>query len=124
MTFFLQRPLLTLWCLALLLTAVLGLTAAAAPPAHHHVDKLIHMTVFAGLALIPMAGFGRLPWALGAAVALIPFGGLIEVGQSLVPGRNGSMGDAAANVLGVLLGIGAGGMLRRLRTIRAARQAA
>lgn len=114
-TFFTSRPLLAFWCLALALTAVLGLTAAAAPPTQHHVDKLIHMTVFGGLAAVPVAGFRNRAWALGAALALIPFGGLIELGQELVPGRTGSLGDAAANTLGVLAGIAAGWVLRRLR---------
>lgn len=115
MTFFSTRPLLAFWCVALALTAVLGLTAAAAPPTQHHADKLIHITVFASLAAVPMTGFRNRAWALGAALGLIPFGGLIELGQELVPGRTGSLGDAAANTLGVLAGIAAGWMWHRLR---------
>lgn len=116
MAFSTHRSLLIFWCLALAVTAVLGLTSAAAPPSEHHLDKMIHLGVFGALATVPMAGFRRPAWALGAALALIPFGGLIELGQTLIPDRNGSFGDAAANTLGVLLGIAAGWMLRRLRT--------
>ena len=38
-------------------------------------------------------------------LCMIPLGGLVEWGQSFVPGRTASMGDAVANALGVFLGI-------------------
>lgn len=115
MAYFTNRPIVALWLLALILTVILGLSSAAAPPPQHHIDKLIHLTVFSGLALLPLVGIARTPLALAAAVMMIPFGIVIELGQALVPGRSASLGDAAANTLGVSAGIMAGWMVRRLR---------
>lgn len=67
-------------------------------------DKVIHsgaylwLTVLGGLSL--PAPRGRLRALLG----MVALGWLIEGLQLMVPGREGSVGDGLANMLGALLG--------------------
>lgn len=75
------------------------------PGAAWNSDKFCHFATYAwlgGLALVAVPGrrAGRL-----AAVAMIVLGAALEWGQSFVPPRTASVGDALANAAGVLLGV-------------------
>lgn len=93
----------TVWLAIILVVIVLGLLPQAAPPTEYDADKFIHAGVFAALA-----GLGRLSFDRRAgwlvALAMIGLGIAIEIGQSMVPGRDGSVNDALANAVGVLIG--------------------
>ncbi len=68
-------------------------------------DKLYHALAYAWLGGLPLWAFATGERARAAAYCMIPLGGLLEWGQSFVPGRTASMGDAVANALGVFVGI-------------------
>ena len=84
----------------------------APPPAPEGSDKLVHFIAFAALAF-PLARTGR----LGLVVVFIgasAFGGLIELIQPTF-NRSADMGDWVADTVGVVIGIGAALLYRRLR---------
>ena len=102
------------------LTIVVTLTLSVAmlwpleapPPAPDGSDKLVHFIAFAALAF-PLARTGRiglLPVFIGASA----FGGAIELIQPSF-NRSADVNDWAADVVGVILGIGLGLLYRRLR---------
>ena len=68
-------------------------------------DKLNHGAAFAALALSGCLGFRATRTAmLRVTLALIAYGGLIEVVQLFVPGRSSEWGDLLADVVGVAAG--------------------
>jgi VanZ family protein len=81
--------------------AVLFAPASDVPPAPYGIDKLVHASLFAALALT-----GR--WAGVSRVVLVPalvlYGAASEVIQGLI-GRDAAAGDWLADVAGVLLGL-------------------
>lgn len=107
------------WRLALLaLLAVISFLALTpAPPSSIDSgwDKLNHLAAFAALALA--AGFSAATSARHAgrsALALLVYGGLIELLQSRMPPRQGEWADLLADAVGILLGLGLAALLRRL----------
>ena len=100
------------------LTAIVAITLTVAMlwpldvPAPEGSDKLVHFIAFATLAF-PLARTGR----LGLVVVFIgasAFGGLIELIQPTF-NRSADMGDWVADTVGVVMGIGAALLYRRLR---------
>ena len=100
------------------LTAIVAITLTVAMlwpldvPAPEGSDKLVHFIAFAALAF-PLARTGR----LGLVVVFIgasAFGGLIELIQPTF-NRSADMGDWVADTVGVVMGIGAALLYRRLR---------
>jgi hypothetical protein len=81
--------------------AVLFAPASDVPYAPVGVDKLVHASLFAALALTGRwAGVGRV--VLGPALVL--YGAASEVIQGLI-GRDAAVGDWLADVVGILLGV-------------------
>ena len=102
------------------LTAIVAITLTVAmlwpleapPPAPEGSDKLVHFIAFAALAF-PLARTCR----LGLVVVFIgasAFGGLIELIQPTF-NRSADVGDWVADTVGVVIGIGAALLYRRLR---------
>ena len=56
--------------------------------------------------------------ALKLGLALVSLGVLLELAQTIVPGRSASLGDALADALGAVLGVGLGLAAARLTTGR------
>ncbi len=70
-----------------------------------HIDKIGHFIAYAGMAVLAMLNFdSKVPrmTAIGFGILL---GGILEWGQSFVPGREMSLIDEIANTLGLLAGI-------------------
>ena len=109
-----QRLALALWIVGVLGTTTFSLLPKFAPPGEYGLDKLIHATTYATLALLAHLAFQKRKNALAAALFAIPLGCAIEVAQSFVPGRYGDIWDAAANRAGAVLGIALGVSCRRL----------
>lgn len=66
-------------------------------------DKLLHFTAYFGLAGLAALSLKSRRALLFAVLALIAFGGLLEILQGLT-GRDGDLWDEVANTLGAVLG--------------------
>jgi len=84
----------------------LSLLPGADVPALGLWDKLEHTLAYGTVAAIGAVGWaGRArDWAR-VAVFLATLGAVLEVLQTMVPGRLGDVGDAAANVIGTFAGM-------------------
>ena len=115
-----QRP----WQLLLtvLIAVVCYLALAPAPP--HALDlgwdKLNHAAAFAALTVSGCFGFpGSRRTVLVVLIGLLGFGGLIEILQAFVPGRDCDWHDLLADAVGIAAGATlALGMLRLARQAR------
>ena len=90
---------------------VLFAPADEVPSALPGVDKVVHVLLFATLAVT-----GR--WAVGRtralAVVLVAYAGVSEVLQAVTPlARSGSLADLFADGAGIALGLAAWSVLRR-----------
>jgi len=114
-----RTALLVLWPLAVVAVAGASLVPQLAPSGGSFlflpIDKCIHFAAYAGLAFLPQATLLRPDWARLGALSMAAFGVAVEIAQSYVPGREGSVGDAVINALGVVGGIALGMALRTPR---------
>lgn len=96
------------WALLLLAGLVTVLAVVPAPPRQMDLgwDKLNHVLAFAVLAVCAVFGWRGSPWATRLAVllALLCFGGAIELLQTQVANRSGEWGDLGADAVGIGLG--------------------
>jgi VanZ family protein len=103
---FFRRLVMAVWLVSVAGAIVLSLKAGVELPVQFwNADKVYHLLAYAWLGGLPLIAFARWDRARIAAYCMIPMGGLLEWGQSFVPGRAASMGDAVANALGVFIGI-------------------
>lgn len=105
----------------LLLLTLLGsisyLALLPAPPTSVDTgwDKLNHLLAFGTLALSAcFCARASLAQVMRSALALLAYGGLIELLQTLMPPRQGEWADLLADALGIALGLLAASLLRRL----------
>ena len=97
----------------MIVIAALSLVSPADLPSIEGSDKLKHFTAYTvlGTAMAVWAGPGR---ALRALVLTAGYGALMEVAQALAStGRDPSLLDEGANILGAGLGTGIALLLRR-----------
>lgn len=119
-----RQILLVGWSIGCLAIVVGSLMPTLAPPAIRvgilSLDKLIHFSAYGLIAFLPQVAIARSTPATWAALSMAVLGGVVEVAQDYVPGREGSLDDVLANALGVFGGIALGLKLRarrvRLRT--------
>ena len=103
-----SRTALHAWRITLLVLVVvvgwLALSPKPPPGVDLGWDKLNHACAFAALAAA--ASFSlRFERARPAALfALLVYGGLIEIAQTYVPGRNGEWADLLADAVGIAIG--------------------
>ena len=107
---FLARYPFTLLCVGAVW--YLSLYRVTPPPVHlfSWFDKLVHFCMYAGISTLTWAEYGRChttaetrPVLLGAVLAPILMGGLVELAQAyLTTYRTGDWFDFLANALGVL----------------------
>lgn len=98
-----------IWVISVCAVLVLSLIPYAGPPPG--TDKLVHVLVFAFLSSIPLLAFRRQQSILISLAIVVGVGFVGEAGQMLVPGREASLLDMGANLIGVALGIAAGLLL-------------
>jgi VanZ family protein len=101
------RTLLWRWMLLLLALLITALALMPAPPRQMDLgwDKLNHVLAFAALGLCAVFGWRSSRVArLAVLLALLAFGGAIELLQLHVPNRSGEWGDLAADAIGIGLG--------------------
>ncbi len=77
-------------------------------------DKLLHFLAYTALAFLPVISFRTGPHKLQAVLFALALGYLLELGQSLVPGRHYDHRDMLANTAGIASGALAGLLLRSL----------
>jgi VanZ family protein len=96
------------WALLLLAVLIALLAVLPAPPKQMDLgwDKLNHLAAFAALGLCAVFGWRSSRAArLAVLLALLAFGGAIELVQLQVPNRSGEWADLGADAIGI--GIGA-----------------
>ncbi len=96
------------WLLVLLMLAVCVLAFDPHPPAAVDTgwDKRNHLLAFVALTLVAEFGYWQQPRRqVGAALAMLVFGGFIELVQSQIPARSGDWADLLADALGIALGL-------------------
>lgn len=83
---------------------VAALVPRLAPPGQFGFDKFLHAVTFVVLAgLVVIAGDRpRTVWV--GQIGLVLFGATIEIAQSFVPGRSGSLLDWVGDSVGILVG--------------------
>ena len=101
-----RREILIAWWFALALVVVASLRPSVSLPDVPLADKIVHFLVYTGLAVIPVGMGFSLKESIWPAIILVVAVGIgVEFAQaSLVVGRDGSIGDALADVGGVAIG--------------------
>ena len=90
---------------ALLAVTAVSLTPQPDLPEIELWDKWQHVAAYAVLALLAASVFEGQHARWTIVVGLVLWGGVLELGQLLVPDRSSDWLDAGANVAGVLLGV-------------------
>jgi len=73
-------------------------------PEKYNLDKFIHGGAYAGLALLAYFFSKNQKIFITLFVAIITLGGIIEIIQTLIPARSGTIGDFAADLIGAVCG--------------------
>jgi VanZ family protein len=95
------------WALLLLAVIVTVLAVMPVPPRQMDLgwDKLNHVAAFTALAVCAVFGWRSSSAArLAVLLALLAFGGAIELLQLQVPGRSGEWTDLGADAIGIGMG--------------------
>lgn len=79
----------------------------------HHADKWVHICAYATMMACICQGVRPMGRILTAALFLFLVGGMIEILQYLIGGREASVLDMAANAIGIAFGILCGCLIRR-----------
>jgi VanZ family protein len=69
-----------------------------------HLDKVVHLLVYYIFAVFGYRMLANKRYYLYICLGIIVYSGLIELGQSYIPGREMSALDLLANIAGVALG--------------------
>ncbi len=101
------------WAASLTFVVLTSLSPGAELPARFwNADKVFHFLGYSWLAFLPLLALARKQAGLRLALSMIGVGFGLELCQAFIPGRFLSMGDIAANTLGVLAGLWLGLRLR------------
>lgn len=111
-----RRALMAAWPIGCLAIVVGSLVPALALPeasiALLPLDKLIHFGAYGLIAFLPQVAIERPGAAILSALSMIVLGGMVELAQGFVPGREASLGDVLVNAAGTCSGIAVGLTLR------------
>jgi len=77
-------------------------------------DKVQHLIAYLCLALAGGIAFPDRRFLLALGLGLIALGVSLEIAQAFVPGRFASIGDVAANTLGVAVGLAIARLIPRV----------
>ncbi|CAA6810818.1 MAG: Unknown protein [uncultured Thiotrichaceae bacterium] len=92
-------------CLLIVFLMTLGVYVATMPLTSYALgnmnDKLLHVLVFFGFAMLMDLAITRKPSWFWKGVPLVFYGGMIEVLQSMTEFRSFELADIAADILGV-----------------------
>ena len=108
-----EKLAMTSWVCILGIVTVGALLPRMSPPGESiGFDKILHALAFVVLAAIPLYAMPDRKAAVLMALAVAPYGYLLEFIQQSVPGREFSPQDLIANNLGALLGLAIGAAFR------------
>jgi len=98
-----------LWLIIILVLSLMPGNRLPGIPLFPHIDKVVHATMYFGLAVLlvrPLSHFPfRRPYFVAVMICLL-IGSLVEISQEyLAFNRSGSWLDEAANLTGALMGI-------------------
>ena len=108
---YLQRALLVLWICLVAVIMYVGLKPSPMSLTHP-ADKFVHIGGCAVVILLPAILIRQVFYLFASAAILFLAGAGIELYQSFLPGRQASTGDLLADVVGIILGIGLGRLVR------------
>jgi VanZ family protein len=102
-----RRMWLTLAWSSALLVFIVSLIPPPGPATERLVglDKPLHAVMYAGLMFCYSKAYAKSLWLL-LALALLGYGGLLELLQQFTPDRDPSIPDAIANLLGISIMLG------------------
>lgn len=103
---------LVLWICAVAVSMYIGLKPEPIP-LEHPADKAVHIASCIVVMLLPAILVRQFSYLLASIAVLLLAGAGLEVYQSFLPGREASVGDLAADMAGIFLGVGVGRFLRR-----------
>ena len=111
----LQRPgtWVSIWAALALVTTVLYLLPNAGPPGRANLDKIAHLIAFGSIGFSAVLAAPR-RWISGPLLISFILAMVLEWLQSYVPGREYSILDWVANLVGFCLGIAAALVVRAL----------
>ena len=117
MTLFRPRLWVGIWAVLATVTTVLYLLPNVGPPGRAHLDKIAHLIAFGSVGFAALLGSTQ--WSKGVPLVVsFVLAMILEWLQSYVPGREYSVYDWTANLVGLGLGIavafGARAMAARL----------
>ncbi len=104
--------------LALILVTHLTTTTHAYPGTEAINDKLAHAGTFLGLAFLADFSFPRSRFGWAKGLGLLAYGLAIEISQHFLPTRTFSLGDLAADALGLAAYVTMVPLLRRVPVLR------
>lgn len=84
------------------IVAIMSLSPASGA-AVEHLDKVVHLLVYYIFAVFGYRMLANKAYYLYLCIGIIVYSGLIELGQSYIPGRDMSSLDMLANIAGVAL---------------------
>lgn len=87
----------------ILLSLLLSLSPASTSVPMLWNDKLIHFTSYFVLIMMFDFSWNSSKYLVMKSALVLIYSALIEYGQSFIPGRDMSLGDLAANALGICL---------------------
>lgn len=94
-----------LFAMVLIGTCVGTLSPSRWLPAWLPNDKVLHAGVYFLLSLLVLMKVSLLPWGLLSIYGLFMLGFGLEIAQRYIPGRGFSIGDVAANGVGIAMGV-------------------
>ena len=109
-----RQVVLSVWFLSSFVVLSMSLQPTCVLPIQFwNVDKVMHLSAYCWLGLLPALAFPKGRTLTLCALAILCLGGGIEILQGFVPGREPSVADMLANGVGIGLGLPLGGMVRR-----------
>lgn len=101
------------WAVSLTVVTLTSLSPGVELPARFwNADKVFHFLGYGWLAFLPQLAFAGRRAGSRASLSMIVLGCALELAQGFIPGRFCSLGDLAANSLGVVTGLWIGTRIR------------
>jgi VanZ family protein len=95
---------IVIWVMCIILVTFGSLLPQIYVPDRYNIDKIVHCFAYASLAFIAYFFTTKRYVHIIFYITIIAIGGGIEIIQTFLPPRSGTIGDFAADVTGVFIG--------------------